>query len=299
MKLQRWATCLILCCVSAACGQGKTGAASQPANASGETGSSRPCGAAALEIRVPTKSPGGTLELLSPIMDTDGMEQRVYPAQPSTCVPLADLQNLRRRAGLREGESLALEIRFDPEGTSASFRERLDYEPDIADAIPRAPVPPREMRFAEGAWDGGSRINVRWHEDFRAHLQREYPGLREPGLAHTSFEVECKLQNGAVTTIHVCIPAESATDISYGSLSVQSAEGAARYTPFDLSRGRLPVSAPFTINVANEENYARLIVRIYEGEDLVAEKTISGSSHLRISSEEIEADLRRRGYWQR
>lgn len=131
------------------------------------------CNASMIMLMLPADVSRGTIEILSPVMDTDGFEQRAYPVTRPLCLPIKDLEFLAKRAALAPGELLELKIAHDPEGSRKAFRSRLEYEPELDGEASDLPYPPPDMKFGEMSWwpdRGRAPITVQWHADFRGHL---------------------------------------------------------------------------------------------------------------------------------
>lgn len=168
----QWLTIAVMGSCLSACG-GASGPVDTtlPENEANLASAAPACSQSETSIDIGSTISGGTVELLAPLMDTDGMASKVYLAKPVTCIPIADLQALRNGAGLKVSDPLPLQIGYDPAGEPSNFRSQLSYMALLAEELATTPKPPSEMRFGNASWTDGGAINIQWHADFRKYLE--------------------------------------------------------------------------------------------------------------------------------
>lgn len=153
------------------------------------------CGADEVQL-VASQLPGaGTVELLGPIVDTDGSTQEVYDLRRGGCIPRALLLKVIKSSGAKGGEAVALLVAVDPKGTVQNFRSRFDFEADPAADLdaPKPPLPPGEMRFGEAAWSPAMKqLLVTWYSpggEWYGQFAQGQGGSTPPSKTTSSFSI--------------------------------------------------------------------------------------------------------------
>ena len=137
----------------------------------------------------------GTIELLFPIMDTDGYNRKIHDLSSSHCLPRDDLEKLFKEAVSNTGEAVDILIAYDPKGTPQSYRPRFSFEADIYETeAPPPSMPPGDMKFGEAKWD--PRLNQflvtwypptdEWFEQFAASVDPIRTGTSHSGSAQSN-----------------------------------------------------------------------------------------------------------------
>lgn len=119
-----------------------------------------------LVVRIPSKANNaGILEMVTPIVDTDGVELTLIPVEKGlACIERTQLLALYRKAGL-SGSHMPIEVSYDPIGETQRYRSMLEYWPDIGADEPFTISPPNDMVFGKAFWqmsDTRGDLDVSW-----------------------------------------------------------------------------------------------------------------------------------------
>lgn len=164
------------------------------------------CSTNDIAITLPkTSEQGGTLEIITPIVDTDGLNVRkVVVVGGRACVTLRQLEILARDGGVGSND---MEVVFahDPQGTTDYNRSFLNFLPDPGDPEPTISTPPSDMLFGRAIWKKGSTarsLAVRWIDGAEA-VERGAPqilyGISDEDSGAKDYQA-CLDNSGGVTS---------------------------------------------------------------------------------------------------
>ena len=117
---------------------------------------------------------GGSVEIMTPLADTDGKHPHRVPAQPVICVSNQQLGQWIERAG-EIPYGTRFEVTYDPSGTPLRMRSQYDYSVMMCDELANVREAPPDLMLGHFEWSPESGIRalrVRWERDFRSYLER-------------------------------------------------------------------------------------------------------------------------------
>lgn len=122
------------------------------------------CSAGQVHLVVSGINASGTLELLAPIIDSGGYNQKVYDLSMGHCMPRHDIDELVQDSSGSSASNIDILVAYDPNGTSEGYRRRFEFEADPGEPDVKPPMPPKDMKFGEAVWEpANNQLSVAWY----------------------------------------------------------------------------------------------------------------------------------------
>ena len=132
------------------------------------------CSPDALAVDLGFDPRGGSVEIMTPIADTDGKHPYRVAAKSVVCVSSSELAAWIKRAG-EISYGTTFEVTYDPSGTTQKMRSQYDYSVMMCDELTDVKEAPADLMLGHFEWSPESGIpalRVRWERDFRGYLER-------------------------------------------------------------------------------------------------------------------------------